>query len=203
MTTIIISGVTSAGKSTLAAQLAKLGIFRIVTVTTREMRNGEIKGRDYQFVALEEFNAIEKSGGFIETNEFSGAKYGTLVADLERPGLKVIVVDPNGHRNIKAALKKASKPYLSVFLDCNEKEQAYRFLERAQRDVNFARHSGRFIEPTLHRAATRMGMMLTNEQHWRDVARCKESPYDLRVEHFGEHTQEAAIAEIVERAKAA
>lgn len=203
MTTIIISGVTCAGKSTLIEALAEAGIKRIVTVTTRQARNGEINGRHYNFVAVNDFNAIEQSGGFAETNQFSGNKYGTLVEDLKAPGIKAVVVDPNGHRNIKKVLKKLGLPYLSVFLDADEGKQSTRFMERVRKELEFARHSGRFVAPVLQTNATRMGSMLTTEQHWRDVARCKETPYDLVIESLDPDTQEAVLAEIVTRAQSA
>lgn len=203
MTTILISGMTCAGKSHLLKELVKQGLAKVMTTTTRKPRANEINGVDYKFMSFGEFDSIEKKGGFVETNEFSGEKYGTQIADLLNPVDQVIVVDPNGHRRIKKLLKEKRWPYLSVFLDVDEREQAYRFMERARHQLEFARNSGNFIKPVVKANASRMAEMLTTERHWRDVARCKESPYDLVIDNYNEQSQQACIQELLERIRQA
>ena len=203
MTTIIISGVTCAGKSKLLDCLLKAGVDRVVTVTTRTIRPGEINGLDYQFATADEFAEMEKQGLFLETNRFGSASYGTLRQSIERDGLKAIVVDPNGHRAIKAALKKKGKPYLSVFLDADEGLQAGRFMARCRQDAASSFGTGRTPEASIKRSTARLAAMLGVEAHWRDVARCAETPYDLVVPSYDRQTELAVISEILERAKEA
>lgn len=203
MTTILISGLTCAGKSTLLFLLQTEGIRRVVTATTRAPRTGEANGRDYRFLTAEEFAAMEQAGEFAEINEFSGQKYGTPIKELQQPGIKAVVVDPNGHRSLKKFLKREGLPYLSVFLDADPDLQARRFMSRCTTEVEAAKISGQYINGVVSAAATRLSKMLTEEAHWRDVARCKETPYDLVIDSFNSHTCTGHVEAIIRRAKEA
>ncbi|XP_076847631.1 membrane-associated guanylate kinase, WW and PDZ domain-containing protein 3 isoform X4 [Brachyhypopomus gauderio] len=50
---------------------------RAVPCTTRQPRDGEIPGVDYNFVSVEEFFALEESGALLESGKFKGNYYGT------------------------------------------------------------------------------------------------------------------------------
>ncbi|XP_055024318.2 membrane-associated guanylate kinase, WW and PDZ domain-containing protein 3 isoform X1 [Misgurnus anguillicaudatus] len=50
---------------------------RAVPCTTRQRRDGEIKGVDYNFVSVEEFFSLEESGALLESGKFKGNYYGT------------------------------------------------------------------------------------------------------------------------------
>lgn len=203
MTTILLTGVTAAGKSHLIAALQKAGIERVITVTTRAPRPGEVHGVDYEFVTEHDFAAIEKSGDFAEVNEFAGAKYGTLLAHFEASGHKAVIVDPNGHRNLKALFKKRAMPFVSVFLDCEEGVQASRFMARVMDEVNTARHAGRVVDLAVQRGSIRLGKMLSEEATWRDVARCSESPYDVVIPLYDQSNRGAIVKDLKARAKSA
>ncbi|KAL1020556.1 hypothetical protein UPYG_G00001630 [Umbra pygmaea] len=45
--------------------------------TTRQPRDGEISGVDYNFVSIEEFFSLEESGALLESGKFKGNYYGT------------------------------------------------------------------------------------------------------------------------------
>lgn len=42
--------------------------------TTRQPRDGEISGVDYNFVSIEEFFSLEESGALLESGKFKGAR---------------------------------------------------------------------------------------------------------------------------------
>lgn len=42
--------------------------------TTRQPRDGEITGVDYNFVSIEEFFSLEESGALLESGKFKGTK---------------------------------------------------------------------------------------------------------------------------------
>lgn len=44
------------------------------TGTTRQPRDGEISGVDYNFVSIEEFFSLEESGALLESGKFKGTK---------------------------------------------------------------------------------------------------------------------------------
>ncbi|KAK5605782.1 hypothetical protein CRENBAI_006072 [Crenichthys baileyi] len=50
---------------------------RAVPCTTRQPRDGEISGVDYNFVSIEEFFSLEESGALLESGKFKGNYYGT------------------------------------------------------------------------------------------------------------------------------
>lgn len=203
MTTILLTGVTAAGKSHMIAALQGAGFKRVVTLTTRSPRPGEQAGVDYEFLTDNEFKAIEKSGDLAEVNEFSGAKYGTRLSDLSAPGFKAVIVDPNGHRALKALHKRLQLPYLSVFIDCNEEVQAGRFMRRVMEEVNESRHRGEFVDHAVARSAKRLAKMLSEEATWRDTARIKETPYDWVIPQYDDANAAELIQAMIQRARSA
>ncbi|XP_041656379.1 membrane-associated guanylate kinase, WW and PDZ domain-containing protein 2 isoform X2 [Cheilinus undulatus] len=50
---------------------------RAVPCTTRQPRDGEISGVDYNFVSIEEFFSLEEAGALLESGKFKGNYYGT------------------------------------------------------------------------------------------------------------------------------
>ncbi|XP_034097208.1 LOW QUALITY PROTEIN: membrane-associated guanylate kinase, WW and PDZ domain-containing protein 1 [Gymnodraco acuticeps] len=50
---------------------------RAVPCTTRQLRDGEISGVDYNFVSIQEFFSLEESGALLESGKFKGNYYGT------------------------------------------------------------------------------------------------------------------------------
>ncbi len=54
-----------------------------VSHTTRDMRHGEINGRDYFFVSELEFSAMADAGQFVEHAQVYGYRYGTAKKTLQ------------------------------------------------------------------------------------------------------------------------
>nr|CAB3263597.1 membrane-associated guanylate kinase, WW and PDZ domain-containing protein 2 [Phallusia mammillata] len=50
---------------------------RTLPCTTRKLRDGEIDGKDYNFMSIEEFRELEKSGALLESGVYEGNYYGT------------------------------------------------------------------------------------------------------------------------------
>lgn len=74
---LLISGPSGIGKSHLARHLSlNYGCQRVVPITTRAMRPGEIHGRDYQFLKDHEYLALREENALFMDNEFFGSKYG-------------------------------------------------------------------------------------------------------------------------------
>lgn len=46
----------------------------VPTGTTRQPRDGEISGVDYNFVSIEDFFSLEESGALLESGKFKGLK---------------------------------------------------------------------------------------------------------------------------------
>lgn len=74
-----MSGPSGAGKGTLCRTFLNRhpqALFS-VSYTTRTIRPGEVDGVDYRFVDKATFRALEQEGGFVETTEIYGNRYGT------------------------------------------------------------------------------------------------------------------------------
>ena len=78
-TLYIVSAPSGAGKTSLVAALLKADpeVQLSVSYTTRAPRPGEVNGREYNFVALAEFERMEKAGEFLECAHVFGNRYGT------------------------------------------------------------------------------------------------------------------------------
>ena len=77
---LVFCGPSGSGKSTLIKQIMTefKGVFGFsVSHTTRLPRPGEIDGKDYHYVSLEEMKRGVCNGEFIESAVFSGNMYGT------------------------------------------------------------------------------------------------------------------------------
>jgi guanylate kinase len=83
---LVLSSPSGAGKTTIARALlaAREDLGYSVSATTRAPRPGETDGKDYHFLAADEFGRRVAAGDFVEWAEYSGARYGTLKAEIER-----------------------------------------------------------------------------------------------------------------------
>lgn len=84
---IILTAPSGAGKTTIAHELLRQmpELSFSISVTTRPPRNGEIEGRDYYFINLDEFKEKIAEGAFVEHEKvYKGKYYGTLHAELDR-----------------------------------------------------------------------------------------------------------------------
>jgi guanylate kinase len=105
---IIVSAPSGAGKTTLVKHLLlkSLPLSFSVSATSRLPREGEVNGRDYYFLTLQEFMKKVDDGAFLEWEEvYPGTCYGTLKSEVERvwsDGKAVVFdVDVIGGLNIK------------------------------------------------------------------------------------------------------
>ncbi len=83
---IILSSPSGGGKTTIAHKLLAMraDVGYSVSCTTRPPRQGEIDGRDYHFLSLENFKRGNAAQEFAESAEVHGHLYGTLRAEVER-----------------------------------------------------------------------------------------------------------------------
>ena len=105
---IALIGASSAGKSIIEKHLRDYyGYKKIISYTTREIRDGETNGKDYYFTDNNIFNDMVQMKLFAEYDEYSkGRFYGTLYSDYQTGEDKVVAITPNGLRQLKNNLKK-------------------------------------------------------------------------------------------------
>ena len=83
---IVLSGPSGVGKGTVRAAVFKNNIFNYVysvSATTRQMRPGEVDGKDYYFVKREEFEQLIANEALLEYTEYVGNYYGTPIQKIE------------------------------------------------------------------------------------------------------------------------
>jgi guanylate kinase len=104
----VLSGPSGVGKDTVLARLRESpgAPDRCVTATTRAPREGELPGKSYLFLRLEQFEQLREGGGLLEWACVHGNWYGTPRAWIEErltAGRDVIVnIDVQGGRSIRA-----------------------------------------------------------------------------------------------------
>jgi len=92
---LVMVGASASGKTEIAKILINQYHFKkMVTFTTRPMREGEKHGVDYYFLTPKEFLLKKENGDFIETVEYANHCYGTSFKEASQN--RVLIVDPNG-----------------------------------------------------------------------------------------------------------
>ena len=127
---IALLGASGSGKSTLENELAnKYGYEKIVSCTTRKQRIGEVNGKDYHFIDNETFNKALERGLFAEHEEYSQNRfYGTLKSDYDSTEDKVVVITPNGFRQLKRNCKENN--IFTILVEANLGTRMIRYIDR-------------------------------------------------------------------------
>jgi guanylate kinase len=115
---VVVSSPSGGGKGTLIRRalktVPKLGYS--VSFTTRKPREGEIEGRHYFFVSVEEFNSMIERGEFLEWAVVHGNFYGTSRSQVERElaeGHDIILeIDVQGAQSVRNQVSDA----ISIFI---------------------------------------------------------------------------------------
>lgn len=103
----IISAPSGAGKTTLCKEIVKVlpNLRFSVSYTTRQPRDGEVNGEDYNFIDEKRFKEMIGNNEFAEWAEVHGNYYGTskkVLGDIIDSGFDVILdIDIQGASQIK------------------------------------------------------------------------------------------------------
>ncbi|MBI4477711.1 MAG: guanylate kinase [Acidobacteria bacterium] len=114
----VVSAPSGTGKTTLVERLVErvpnLRMSR--SYTSRPMRPGEADGVDYHFISREQFEAMIRTGAFMEWADVFGNLYGTSRADTEQVLARgedlVLVIDVQGARRVR----QGRIPATSIFV---------------------------------------------------------------------------------------
>lgn len=106
---IVISAPSGSGKSSIINEIIKDDALKLefsISATTRSPRVGEVEGKHYYFLTVDEFKSKIDKSQFAEYQEvYPGRFYGTLKSEIERinaNGMNVILdLDVLGGINVK------------------------------------------------------------------------------------------------------
>jgi guanylate kinase len=118
---IIITAPSGAGKTTIVKHLLGLSNLKLafsISACTRPIREGEVNGLDYYFIAIDRFKSMIDDDDFLEWEEvYKNCYYGTLKSEVERIWSMdrhvLFDVDVMGAVNLK---KKYGENALSIFI---------------------------------------------------------------------------------------
>ena len=103
---IVVSGASGTGKGTVCKKLlADTPIVYSISATTRKPRQGEVDGREYYFLSVDEFKQWIADEKFLEFAEVYGNFYGTplnkITERLNRGEDVLLEIDVQGALNVK------------------------------------------------------------------------------------------------------
>ena len=131
---LVVTGPSGAGKGTLIKELiARVpAIEPTVSATTRARRPAEEDGREYWFLANDDFSQGIAAGEFLEWVEYvSGHRYGTLRSELDRIAAKgrvpLLELETEGALRVKDKVPGA----VTIFISASVDELERRLRERA------------------------------------------------------------------------
>src|SRR5437016_4113847 len=114
----IISAPSGSGKSTLVNELRKFvpSLEFSISYTTRPPRGSEQNGREYYFIARDQFEKMIRNDAFLEYADVFGNYYGTaksVLQDAAQRGNDLLLdIDVQGERQVKAKMPDA----VSIFV---------------------------------------------------------------------------------------
>lgn len=128
---LVLCGKSAAGKNFLLNELINQGMKRVIAYTTRPMRDGEEDGVDYHFIPEQLFEKVKSDNFFAETAEYHVAngdtwKYGSAISDYASTNDSVIILNPDGIKQIK----NQNIPVVVIFLDASEESRMQRLKMR-------------------------------------------------------------------------
>ena len=109
---VVISGPSGVGKGTICKELLKDEKFVFsVSATTRQMRKGEIDGKDYHFLNVDDFRSKIADEEFLEWAQVYDNYYGTLKSEVLHKledGFNVLLdIDTAGAKQVKEKMPEA------------------------------------------------------------------------------------------------
>jgi guanylate kinase len=114
----IISAPSGSGKSTLVNEMRKFvpGLDFSISYTTRPPRGSEQNGREYHFIAREEFEDMIRREEFLEYADVFGNYYGTAKSIFQQAAEQdhdvLLDIDVQGERQVKQKMPEA----VSIFV---------------------------------------------------------------------------------------
>lgn len=163
---ITLSGMSTSGKSTLAAALTQRAdcFEEVVSFTTRPKRLGEIDGVHYHFVEEAVFVDHINKGQMLEHVFSHGHYYGVPFSEVNRIRMQgkspISVMEPIGVGSVNRFACQHRYPMISVFIA----ESMDKIMQRFTQRIHDQLLAGKAVDYDAE--AKRLHTILTQERHW-------------------------------------
>jgi guanylate kinase len=176
---VVISGPSGSGKSTLVRRLLARPDLRLtvsISATTRAPRAGEVNGRDYYFLAPEEFEEVREE--LLESAVVHGYHYGTPAGPVRRSteqgSCVALVIDVQGGFQVRRKVPDALLVFIQIpsleILEArlrargtDSPETIERRLANARRELELAaQYDVQVVNDDLERAVEQLAAILTH-----------------------------------------
>lgn len=121
-------GKSGSGKDTL---MNRLDYDKVVPYTTRDMREGEVEGREYHFVTDKEMEELDKQGKILEKRSYDtvyGVKHYFTVDDEQlNKDVVFMICSPGQYRALK---KKLGDRLVAILMAMSNKDRLIRAIKR-------------------------------------------------------------------------
>ncbi len=176
---IVLSGASASGKTEAAKMLmAKYGIQKAITTTTRPMRVHEVDGRDYFFVSKEKFDQLIKEDKFVEYTNYNGNYYGSTKDQIAND--RVVVIDLEG---LKSYSRLNDKRIVTFYLSTCEEIRYKRMLERGDKEEDAKRRIENDRRVFDHNQIPNVDYKIDSEN--RSIEEVADLVYQLYTKHLG------------------
>jgi len=136
---IILTGFSASGKDSTLKELIQFGYKPIVSYTTRPMRPIESDGVEYHFITETEFKQKQEDGFFAETTSYNMVDgkvfYGSAVEDIENNPTGIVILNPDGLRQIR----EKGLDVISFYLDASIETLIDRLKKRGDNEIEYTR----------------------------------------------------------------
>lgn len=113
---LVLTGKTASGKDTLIAKLLQKypDFKKVLTSTSRRIREGEKEDVDYSFLSREEFRQKINQGDFLEYVKYGGNLYGTEKTRINKETNLIWKIDPSMAGKVKQLFPDSITVYITV-----------------------------------------------------------------------------------------
>lgn len=147
-----LMGKSSTGKDTIGKHLLKtMDLKNIVLYTTRPIREGELKGREYYFVNNDEFKELETSGKVIEKRVYNTIHgdwtYATVDSNIDLENNNYLVLNTLiGYEKLVNYYGKDTVIPLYIWVDLNTRIDRAFTREEQEKNPKYREICRRFIK---------------------------------------------------------
>lgn len=133
---VIIASPSGCGKDTVVQSLLNKihNSRKIVTTTTRDIRPGEVEGKNYYYTSKDTFTKLIHFNSFIEWEEVHGELYGTRKDEFQKPcDIAFAVIDVFGAMKLKSLYEDST---ILIFLKPPSKQELIRRLKNRSTETD-------------------------------------------------------------------